>query len=214
MSDVITVAEMQEGQVYKTCESDLSYFSKLVSKEGEKVKLTALMPKSRKWKELEVPASYKVRAITAEEQAQFAELDKPRVKRERKPKDPNAPKKESASVTKGVITNKRMLDAWGYYINEFIDVEGGRSKVIEAMNADFPSKAESITKWVDSYLTYYNTGRLAKWGYGRQNNSKVWKLSADELAAGLKPMASRDLNKVRVPKAVRQAAKEAGVPVQ
>lgn len=202
MSEVITAAEMQEGQVYKTCETEnLSYFAKVVAK-GEKVTISAMLPKSGKWKNLEVPGEYKVRALTEAEVTEFAALSQPKVKKERAPRDPNAPKKPAIQKMVGAVSGKGMIAAWAHYINEYVRQEGGRTKVIEAMKLDFPTKEESINKWVDAYLTYYNTGRFKAHGIERQAQSLPWILSEAEKAAGIKKRPVKNLTKAEEPAAV------------
>lgn len=194
---ISTAGEMVEGQVYKTCESDLSYFTRIVpnTKKDGKVTIEALM-KSGKWKPLEVPEAYKVRALSEGESTEFTTLSAPKAKKEKKPRDPNAPKREGGfkKVT-GLVTGKGMIAAWAHYINEFVRSEGGRTAVINAMIAEFPNKVDSINKWVDAYLTYYNTGRFSAQGFGRQEKSLPWILSEAEKAAGLKNRPVRDLTK-------------------
>ena len=60
----------------------------------------------------------------------------------------------------GQLSGMSMMEAWGFYFNKFIREIGGRAKIIEAMIAEFPDKIDSINKWVDSYKSYYNLGRL------------------------------------------------------
>ena len=192
----ITAGEMVEGQIYKTCESELQYFSKVVSKKDGKVTIEALMAKSGKWKPIEVPEAYKVRSLSEAEVAEFTIASQPKAKKERKPRDPNAPKKEGGfKKVAGLVTGKGMIAAWGHYINEFVKTEGGRTLVVNAMIAEFPSKVDSINKWVDAYLTYYNTGRFLAQGYARQEKSLPWVLSEAEKASGLKNRPVRDLTK-------------------
>lgn len=194
---ISTAGEMVEGQVYKTCESDLSYFTRIVpnTKKDGKVTIEALM-KSGKWKPLEVPEAYKVRALSEGESTEFTTLSAPKAKKEKKPRDPNAPKREGGfKKVAGLVTGKGMIAAWAHYINEYVKVEGGRTAVINAMIAEFPNKVDSINKWVDAYLTYYNTGRFSAQGFGRQEKSLPWILSEAEKAAGLKNRPVRDLTK-------------------
>ena len=194
---ISTAGEMVEGQVYKTCESDLSYFTRIVpnTKKDGKVTIEALM-KSGKWKPLEVPEAYKVRALSEGESTEFTTLSAPKAKKEKKPRDPNAPKREGGfKKVAGLVTGKGMIAAWAHYINEFVRSEGGRTAVINAMIAEFPNKVDSINKWVDAYLTYYNTGRFSAQGFGRQEKSLPWILSEAEKAAGLKNRPVRDLTK-------------------
>lgn len=194
---ISTAGEMVEGQVYKTCESDLSYFTRAVpnTKKDGKVTIEALM-KSGKWKPLEVPEAYKVRALSEGESTEFTTLSAPKAKKEKKPRDPNAPKREGGfKKVAGLVTGKGMIAAWAHYINEFVKSEGGRTAVINAMIAEFPNKVDSINKWVDAYLTYYNTGRFSAQGFGRQEKSLPWILSEAEKAAGLKNRPVRDLTK-------------------
>ena len=193
MSDVITAAEAAEGQVYKTAESELSYFAKFVSREGEKTKLSVFIPKSGKWKEMEVPAAYKLRGLNEAETAEFNAVSAPKVKKVKAPRDPNAPKGEAIKKETGAISGLGMVAAWAKHIGDNVDQIGGRSLVISAMLADFPHKAESINKWIDAYLTYFNTGRFSKYGVERQATSKVWQLSDAEKAAGVKTRASKTL---------------------
>lgn len=189
---VIAAGEMVEGQVYKTCESELSYFSKFVSKKDGKVTIEALLPKNGKWKQLEVPEGYKVRGLSEAETAEFASGGK-KVKAPKAPRDPNAPTKPAFKKVVGAVSGKGMIEAWAYYIDQNVRNVGGRALVIAAMLAEFPTKAESINKWVDAYLTYYNTGRFK--GFARQEKSLPWILSEAEKAAGIKDRPVRDLTK-------------------
>lgn len=204
--NVSTAGEMVEGQIYKTAESELAYFTRLIKREGDKNTIEVVMPKSGKWKPLEVPASYKIRPVTEGELAEFNGLSS-KPKKERKPRDPNAPKKEGGfKKVAGLVTGKGMIAAWAYYINEFVKSEGGRTAVVNAMIAEFPNKVESINKWVDAYLTYYNTGRFSAQGFARQEKSLPWILSEAEKAAGLKNRPVRNLNKPAVVAAPVEAA--------
>jgi len=208
-----TVATMEAEKVYKTCESELSYFAKLEKQNGDKTGILVFMPKSGKWKALEVPATYKIRELTEAETVEFSQLSvkkarKPlSVKKARKPrvpKDPNAPKKERVPKAVGITSGLKMLAAWGLHISINIDKVGGRTQTINDMLVDFPAKAESINRWVDAYLTYFNTGRIA--GYPRLEKSKFWVLSNDEKAALVTRRAENKLKKTAVPPAEVPAA--------
>lgn len=193
--NVSTAGEMVVGQIYKTAESELQYFTRLIKREGDKNTIEVVMPKSGKWKPLEVPAAYKIRNISEGELAEFNGLSS-KPKKERKPRDPNAPKKEGAfKKVAGLVSGKGMIAAWAFYIDQFVKSEGGRTAVINAMVAEFPNKVDSINKWVDAYLTYYNTGRFSAQGFARQEKSLPWILSEAEKAAGLKNRPVRNLNK-------------------
>jgi hypothetical protein len=183
--------EAQEGQVYKTCESELEYFAKMRGKTPDKVLLSAFMPKSGKWKDLEVPNEYKLRELNDTEKEIYAKISEPKAKRTRVPKDPNAPPKVSVSKAVGLINGKGMIASWAMHIDQFATVEGGRSLVIAAMTEEFPQKVESINKWVNAYLTYYNTGRFAHVGFPRKEVHVYWTLSEAEKAAGIQNRNSR-----------------------
>jgi hypothetical protein len=129
-----TAGEMLAGQVYKSCDSELSYFVKQVEKTTDKVKLSVFIPKSKKWKELEVPHEYKVRDLTDDEKTAYAVIESGKAVRKAKtPKDPNAPAKLKL---KGAVSGLGMLAAYGKHIKDNIDTVGGRSKAIAAMIAD------------------------------------------------------------------------------
>jgi len=190
--------EMQEGQVYKTCESELEYFARKTGNVPEGVQVEVFMPKSGKWKQTVVPNEYKVRDLNDTEKEIYAKISEPKVRKPRAPKDPNAPVKAVQPKAKGLVSGLGMIAAWAKNINEFATVEGGRSKVIEAMLADFPQKAESINKWVDAYLTYYNTGRFGHCGFPRLEKHVYWILSEAEKAAGVTNRNHRGPRKPKV----------------
>lgn len=206
MSDIITAASAEEGKVYKTCESELSYFAKFIAKSvtNDNIKLAVYMPKTKKWKETDFPGSYKLRDLTEEEKGELATMDTPKVKRERKPRDPNLPKSPGIKKEVGVVSGLGMIAAWAKYIGANVDKVGGRSLTVAAMLADFPAKAESINRWVDAYLTYYNTGRFSNQGVPRQQVTKVWNLTPDEIAAGNKVKKPKALGPAKPPKPRKQ----------
>src|SRR4051812_44531309 len=107
MSDTITAAEAVEGQVYKTAESELSYFTKLVAKGENTVKLTVFMVKTGKWREMETPLNYKIRSLNDTEKEAYAAIEAGKgIKKERvkAPADPNKPRKAAAPKFKGGIS--------------------------------------------------------------------------------------------------------------
>lgn len=202
--------QMEAGKVYKTAESELSYFAELVEKKDVIVVLNVYMPKKRSWKNMEAPLAYKVRELTDDEKAvvQVIKEGKAKARKTRAPKDPNAPPKVPKVKTvredlKGKVSGLRMLACWAKHIGENIDKVGGKTLTINAMIAEFPHKEETIRKWVSSYKIYYNIGRLAKYG-APAKAEKNWVLSDEEKAA-LPPrnrkMTQEELNAAATPAA-------------
>jgi len=60
----------------------------------------------------------------------------------------------------GRITGGSMLECWGLYFRQCIKQPGGRKKIVEAMIREFPDKHARIERWVDSYRSYFNLGKL------------------------------------------------------
>lgn len=81
----------------------------------------------------------------------------------------------------GLISNLGMMECWGLYFKRYVREPGGRELIIKAMVAEFPDKAERINKWVDSYKSYYNMGKLP--GCIRQEEKVKWVTSNDPLTA-------------------------------
>jgi len=187
---VLAAIEAVVEQVYKTAESELSYFTKLVEIGKDKVTLSVFMPKTGRWKSMEVLPEYKIRELNATEQEAFTAVKE---KKPRAPKDPNAPKREPVKKAIGQVNGLNKINSWAFHIAKNIDLVGGRSLVIAGMLADFPGDGEGINRWADAYRTYYNTGRFEKQGIPRQAITKVWLLSPEEKAAGVYERKPREL---------------------
>lgn len=81
----------------------------------------------------------------------------------------------------GRITGMGMMECWGLYFRKFISVPGGRALIIQSMVAEFPDVTERILKWVDSYKSYYNMGKLP--GCSKQIDKAKWITNTDPLAS-------------------------------
>lgn len=149
---MVRVIDMEPGKLYRTTGKSSQYNCRVVRKPDPlsiEVVIKFYAPVfQRCWLDCEVPADYPVVKI----------LD-----------DLGHPKEWSPSLevqTRGLkkgagqVSGLGMMECWGLYFEKFIREPGGRLEIINAMVAEFPDKVDSINKWVDSYKSYYNLGRL------------------------------------------------------
>lgn len=161
----IEAREMVEGKLYITYHSRARYFCKLDKVDDIKdcVHIWCYYPQQAEWKCPKVPMTYKLKVLTDDEQKAALEEIAKTTKDTREifsKMSSTKPKAEGTGRPSGATSGRGMLESWGYYFKEFAHQEGQREKIRAAMKAEFPTKHESIDRWLDAYRGYYNKGRL------------------------------------------------------
>lgn len=161
----IDAMDMQQDKLYVTYERRARYFCKLekVEEDKNRVNIMAYYPQQAEWHNTNVPMRYKMKELTNEEQKAALEEITKTTKDVReifakytaaKPRTPGEGRPQGSGSGLG------MLACWGKFFKEFAHQEGQREKIKNAMLAEFPTKSESINRWLDAYRNYYNKGRL------------------------------------------------------
>lgn len=143
----LTVGEMEPTGSYLSGRQK-NYPTKLVKidKQNKVGLIRVYFKELHEWKELGVDLGYQVVEDTREP-------GKPG-------STPSSNEKRTGPKNRGQVSGLSMMEAWAYHIGKNVRIINGRSLTIEAMVAEFPHNGESILKWIDTYLYYYNVGRL------------------------------------------------------
>lgn len=171
-SELLKAVEMVPGFIYETAQTEKYKYRCRVHKRhdalAEVVKLSFWDGEYNKsWLPCEVPFDYRVRKLRIDvhqNESRTMEMDT----------------RKRSGKAGGLVSGLGMMACWGLYFRTYIGSKDGRALIVAAMSAEFPDKVDSIKKWVDSYKSYYNMGKLP--GCVKQEKKLKW-VTTDPLAA-------------------------------
>lgn len=165
-SNIIPALEMEPGLLYETARKH-KYKCRVDRKHDpleEGVTIAFWEGQyNRSWLEALVPLDYPVKKLGIDDHKISS-------------RDNHNDRKSPGSKLKGKIMGLGMMESWGFYFRKYVKEAGGREQIIEAMCREFPTNGDRVRRWVDSYKSYYNMGKLP--GCVKQATKVQWVTSA------------------------------------
>lgn len=162
--EIIPAVEMVPGFLYETAKVEKNKYKCKVYRKHDLVEEGVTISfwegqYNRSWMEAFIPLDYPMKKMG---------IDIHKIES----RDSGDGQRKRGSKTEGRISNMGMMECWGLYFRKYVNVPGGRALIIQSMVAEFPDVTERILKWVDSYKSYYNMGKLP--GCVKQVNKAKW----------------------------------------